>query len=110
MTIEFHTAAAIVPEKLVAFTRDELLRLSHLNKNISRAEVLMKEDETIIRSENKICEIRLTLYGDDLFSHTRSGSFEESAKEAIKELNKMVKHQVKEQKEPPDKMISTVKL
>jgi putative sigma-54 modulation protein len=110
MTIEFQTASAIVPEKLVTFMRDELLKLLHTNKNISRAEVLLKEDDTIIKSENKICEIRLTVYGDNLFTHTRTGKFEESAREAIKELKKMVKKQVKLQNEPPDKMTSTVKV
>lgn len=108
MTIEFQTVAAIVPEKLVTFMRDELLQLSHLNSKISRAEILLKEDDSIIKSENKICEIRLTVYGDNLFTHTRTGNFEASAKEAIKELKKMVKQQIKEQKEPPEKSTSTV--
>ena len=62
----------------------------------------MKEDETIIPAENKICEIRLTVYGDDLLSHSRTENFKKSAKEVIKELKRMVKQQVKKQQEPPD--------
>lgn len=110
MTIEFHTAYGKVPEKLVSDIRNEILELSHLNKDISRAEVLLKEDETIIPAENKICEIRLTVYGDDLLAHARTENFKNSAKEAIKELKKMVKQQVKKQKEPPDEMTSSVKV
>ena len=87
-----------VSEKLVSDIRNEILELSHINKDISRAEVLLKEDETIIPAENKICEIRLTVYGDDLLAHTRTENFKKSAKEAIKELKKMVKKQVKKQK------------
>ena len=110
MTIEFQTDYGKVPEKLVSDMRNEILELSHIYKDISRAEVLLKEDETIIPAENKICEIRLTVYGDDLLVHTRTENFKKSAKEAIKELRKMVKQQVKKQKDPPDEMTSTVKV
>ena len=110
MTIEFHTAYGKVSEKLVTDIRNEILELSHINKDISRAEVLLKEDKTIIPGENKVCEIKLTVYGDDLFVHARTENFEKSAKEAIKELKKMVKQQVKKQKKTPDEMTSTVKV
>ena len=110
MNIEFHTAYGKVAEDLVKKIRNEMIKLSHLNKDISRAEVVLKEEETIIPAENKVCEIRLTVYGDDLLSHSRTGSFEKSAKEAIKELQKMVKKQVKRNQEPPDQMTSTVKV
>lgn len=95
MTIEFHTPYAKVSEKQVNDIRNEILELSHINKQISRTEVLLKEDETIIPAENKICEIRLTVYGDNLLAHARSENFEKSAKEAIKKLKKMVKQKVK---------------
>lgn len=110
MTIEFQTAYGKVPEKLVNDIKNEILKLSHINKDISRAEVLLKEDETISSGDNKVCEIRLTVYGDDLFVHTRTENFKKSAKEAIKELRKMVKQQVKKQKDPTDEMTSTVKV
>ena len=85
MNIEFHTPYGKVSEKLISDISNEMLELSHINKHISRAEVLLKEDETIIQGENKVCEIRLTVYGDDLLAHTRAENFEKSAKEAIKE-------------------------
>lgn len=110
MTIEFHTAYGKVSEKLVSDIRNEILKLSHIYKDISRAEVLLKYDETIIPAENKICEIRLTVYGDNLLAHSRTENFEDSAKEAIKELKRMVKQQVKKQNEPPDEMTSSVKV
>ena len=110
MTIEFQTAYGKVPEILVNDIKNEILKLSHINKDISRVEVLLKEDETISPGDNKVCEIRLTVYGDDLLVHTRTENFKKSAKEAIKELRKMVKQQVKKQKDPPDEMTSTVKV
>jgi ribosome-associated translation inhibitor RaiA len=108
MNIEFDTNYGKVPEKLVSEIRDKILNLAHINKDISRAEVVLKEDETIISAENKVCEIRLTVYGDNLFSHSRTENFNKSAKEAMKELKKLVKQQVKKQQEPPDEITSTV--
>ena len=110
MNIEFHTPVNKVSEHLINNIRNELLELSHLNKSISRAEVMMKVDENFISTENKICEIRLTIYGDDLVTHNRMDTFEKSAKEAIKELKRMVKQQAKKQKSPPDITTSTVKV
>jgi ArsR family metal-binding transcriptional regulator len=110
MNIEFHTPYNKVSEKLISEIRNEILELSHLNKNISRAEVMMKADQHIITAENKICEIRLTIYGDDMVSHTRSESFDQSAKEALKELKRIVKQQAKKHDTPPDILTSTVKV
>jgi putative sigma-54 modulation protein len=110
MDLEFHTVYEKVSEDLVRTIRNEMLKLSHINKDISRAEIVLKEDETIIPAENKVCEIRLTVYGDNLFSHSRTGNFEKSAKAVIKELKKMVKQQVRRNQEPPDEMTSTVKV
>jgi ribosome-associated translation inhibitor RaiA len=110
MNIEFHTPFNKVSEKLVSEIRNELLELSHINKNISRAEVMLKADGHIIAPENKICEIRLTIYGNDMISHTRTENFEKSAKEAIRELKRIVRQQAKLHDAPPDIVISTVKV
>jgi putative sigma-54 modulation protein len=110
MNIEFHTPYKMVSKKLVNEIRKEILGLSHINKNISRAEVMLKNDETIILAENKICEIRLNIYGSNLFAHTHTENFESSAREAIKELTKKVKQQSKKLNEPADEVTSTVKV
>ena len=110
MNIEFHTTYGKVSEELIEKVRQKILEFSHSDKDISRAEVIMKEDESVIPSENKVCEIRLTVYGDDLLAHSRTESFKKSAKETLKNLKKMVKQQVKKQKEIPDKFTSTVKV
>jgi len=110
MNIEFHTAYGKVPDKLIKDIRDKVLEFSHVNADISRAEIILREDETIIPSENKVCEIRLSIYGDDLMAHSRTESFKTSAKEVLNSLKKMVKQQVKNQKEIPDQTTSTVKV
>ncbi len=110
MTIEFQTPYGKISEKLIMDIRNEVLKLSHKNKDILRAEVLLREDNTIITAENKVCEIRLTVYGDDLLTHARTEKFIKSAKEAIKKLKKLVNLQVKKQNEPFDEMTRTVKV
>jgi putative sigma-54 modulation protein len=110
MTIEFQTTFGKVSEKIINEIRNEIINLSHFSKNISRAEVLLKEDKTIIPAENKICEIRLTVYGDNLFAHARTENFKDSAKDALKDLKRMVKQQIKKNKEPLDEVISSVKV
>jgi len=108
MTIEFHTQHAAVSEKLLDHIRSEIMKLAHLNNDINRAEVILKEEKTIIPSENKMCEIRLTIYGDDLLAHTYSENFRKSVREVIKELKKLIKQQLAKKNEPPDIMTSTV--
>ena len=99
MTLEFQTPSGKVSDKLLSLIRNEVLKFSHMNKDISRAEVLLKEENTI-KGGNKVCEIKLAVYEDDLFVHSRSEKFEDSAMETIKELRKMVKQQVKRQRKP----------
>ena len=110
MTIEFQTPYRKVPEKLIGEIRNEILKLSRIYKNISRAEVLMRHDKNIVPTENAICEIRLTVYGDNILAHARTENFEKSASEAIEELKEMVNKQVQTLKDPPDEIISTVKV
>jgi ribosome-associated translation inhibitor RaiA len=109
MTIEFHTPYGKVTEKLLNSIRKDVLELSHINKKISRAEIELKEDQGIIKGENKICEIRLSVYGDNLFVRRCTENFEKSSKAAIKELKRLIRLQVKKQNEPPDIKLSTVK-
>ena len=97
MTIEFHTPFGKVSEKLVSSIRNDVMELSHINKKISRAEVMLTEDPGVTGVENKICEIRLSIYGETLYVRTRTEKFESSAKDALKELKRLVKQQVKKQ-------------
>ena len=88
MTIQFQTPYGKVSEKLIAFLRNEILNLSHKIKNISRAEVLLKNDTAIFNDANKMCRIKLTMPGTHLSAQYRTENFEKSAHEAINELNK----------------------
>jgi len=110
MTIEFHTPYGKISEKLVKSIRNDVMELSHINKKITRAEIEFKEDPGILHGENKVCEIRLSIYGDNLFVRRSTENFEKSSKAAIKELKSLVRQQVKKQNEPPEFLLSTVKI
>jgi putative sigma-54 modulation protein len=97
MTIEIETPHKKITEKLIRFITTEIIKLSHSITNISRAEILLREDETK-PGENKICDIKLSILGDNLSAHTRTEKFERSVKEAISELEIIGKHRLKKTK------------
>jgi hypothetical protein len=110
MTIEFHTPIGLVSEKMITSIRHDVMELAHIHKKITRAEVSLREDKKIDQAENKVCEIRLTIQGDNLFVRSRTQKFEESVKEAIKDLRKLVRGQVKHQDDLTDDVLSSVKV
>lgn len=99
MNIEFQTPYKKVTEKLIGEIRKELLELSHLNNKISRAEVILREENSFTVDENKVCEIRLNLNKDNLLVHTRKESFEKASKENLKELKHLLNKQEKKTNE-----------
>jgi hypothetical protein len=110
MTIEFHTQYAKVKDKLIEDVRTEIMKMAQSDEQISRAEIILKEDKSFIPAENKTCEIRLVIFGSDLMSYRRTNNFNNAAKGAIKELKELVNEEVKKSKEPPDVLTSTVKV
>ncbi|MDE3212657.1 MAG: HPF/RaiA family ribosome-associated protein [Bacteroidota bacterium] len=91
MTIEFETPYGKVSEKLVGYLRKEIMKLAHKRDHVARAEVSLKEDKLFLPPENKICSIRLTIFGDNLVAHSRASSFYGAAREAVADLNRKLK-------------------
>lgn len=110
MIIEIHAPHSEVNESILKPVKEKVLLFSHLIKDIVKAEIILRDDVTAAPQENKVCEIRLTLYGDILFVHRRSGSFDESACLAVIELEKAVQEQAKQQLGLPDQITSTVRV
>ncbi|AEV99870.1 hypothetical protein A4D02_25705 [Niastella koreensis] len=110
MIIEIHAPHSEVNESILKPVKEKVLSFSHLIKDVVKAEIILREDATASPQESKVCEIRLTLYGDCLFVHRRSGSFNESACLAVDELERAVLLQAKLQHGLPDQITSTVKV
>jgi ribosome-associated translation inhibitor RaiA len=110
MIIEIHAPHCEVHESILKPVKEKVLSFSHLIKDIVKAEIILRDDTAATPQESKVCEIRLTMYGDSLFVHRRSASFDESACLAVEELEKAVQEQTKLQQELPDQITSTVKV
>lgn len=109
MTIEIHSPHLKVNETTLEKIEKKIVTLSHLGEYISRAEIFLTEDQSIVK-ENKICKIRLNLISDELFINKNADSFEKAAGDAIKVLKKRLKQKAEQKNMPPDEIISTVKV
>lgn len=108
MIIGFHNPCAVITEGLIEYLREEIIKLSHQSGEISRAEVALKEEPGVNGQTDKVCEIRLAIYGDDLMTHGRAHNFWKAAENALKALKELVDQQVARRNEPPDITTSTV--
>ena len=109
MTIEIHSPNLQVSEKTIKAIEKKVLTLSHLGEKVSRAEVYMTEDPAL-PLENKVCKIKLTIYGDDLFVHKNADSFEKAAFSAIKVLKRSLKKKQEVRNSLPDELTTTVEV
>lgn len=62
----------------------------HIYYKIDAAQVCLKLEKSDV-NDNKICEIRLVVPGNDLFAKRQSATFEDAANEAIDALQQQIK-------------------
>lgn len=110
MTIELHTPHEGVQDQIVQHLKQSMIKLSQRHKTISRIEVILREDSVTDLAENKICEIRLTIYGDSLFTHSRTNDYLASAQEALNHVEEQALLLEQRNKDLPDQITSTVKV
>jgi ribosome-associated translation inhibitor RaiA len=107
MHIEFHTPAGETQEWLLDHIKQKLTELHHEFDHISRAEVYFRKHPLADDGEY-VVEIDLTIFGSSIMVEYTADSFVQSAREAIAELEKRVRDQEHEQKDPPDEIYSSV--
>jgi putative sigma-54 modulation protein len=91
MKITIQTPDFKASQQLLDFVSDRLDKLDHLNNRVIEGRVCLKLDKSSTR-DNKICEIRLVIPGDDLFVEQKSESFEMAATQAVQAVkHKLVK-------------------
>lgn len=110
MTIEMHTPHEGLQENIVRLAKQGLIRLSQNYKGVSRMECSLKECSSISPTENKVCEIRVMAYGENLFTHARTDDYETAASEAIDHISQQVALLASRENELPDNITSTVKV
>lgn len=76
-------------EELIKFVEEQLEKLTSLSDNIIEAYVVLKTEKSD-NKENKFCEIRLGIPGNDLFASKQHGTFEAAVVNTVDAL----KHQL----------------
>ncbi|MBA3705289.1 MAG: ribosome-associated translation inhibitor RaiA [Bacteroidetes bacterium] len=77
-------------KQLLSFVMEKVNILSHFHPGILAGEVCLKLESRHIL-ENKICEIRLIIRGNDLFAERQSEAFEIAIAEAIDALKGQIR-------------------
>jgi putative sigma-54 modulation protein len=75
------------------FVMDKVAKLDRFNNDILSGEVCLKLDKSSTK-ENKICEIKLVIPGNDLFAKKQCATFEEATAQAVDALH----HQLQKHK------------
>ncbi|GAB2676319.1 hypothetical protein GCM10027036_32570 [Flavihumibacter cheonanensis] len=110
MTIEIHTPKKGLEETVLRLVKLSIIRFTQVYKGISRIECTIREDSKISPVDNKVCEIRVTMYGENLFTHSRSNDYADSVREAINHCGEQIALLASKEKELPDKITTTVKV
>lgn len=107
MNIEIHSIPS-VPEEVVSLVKVGIMEFKRLNKNISRTEVSFREAHT--PADNKICEIRLNIFGDSLYTMRKAQTFKRVAGLALRHLGSVLKKQLSKGKSLSEEVVSSVKV
>lgn len=81
---DFNATAA-----LTEFIESNVGKLAQLSDKVLECRVFLKLDKSDTK-ENKICDIKLVIPGQDLFASRQSGTFEEATTQSIE----AIKHQM----------------
>ncbi|GAO42436.1 hypothetical protein [Flavihumibacter petaseus] len=110
MTIELHTPRVGLHEAIVHKAKQAIMRLRHLHKAIARLECVMREDHAMATPYNKICELRVNVDGETLFTHARSDDYASASEEAMGHMYDQVALLAARQHDLPDQVTTTVKV
>ena len=75
---------------LEIFVKEKVSKLFNQCDNIIRANVILRETEKG-NPENKLCEIRLMIPGNDHFVRKSTGVYEKSVSQAVEVLHKILR-------------------
>lgn len=89
MEINIQTLSFHASDKLTDFTLDKVGKLEDVSERIMKADVTLKTEKSESR-ENKFCEIRLAIPGNDLFAGKNSETFEEAIMKTVDALKQQL--------------------
>lgn len=89
MKITIQTPDFKADQKLLDHVTEKVQKLGRFSESIHEAIVTLKLDKSETR-ENKVCEVRLGIPGNDLFAQKQSKTFEEAAAKTIDALKSQI--------------------
>ena len=89
MKITIQTPGFKPTKKILSFITTKLKKLDQLHSGIIEGQVLLRLEKSDTRN-NKLCEIKLTIPGNDLFASKQSETFEEASSQAIAALKRQI--------------------
>ena len=92
MKITIQTPGFKATKKILSFITNKLRKLDQLHPTIMEGQVLLRLDKSDTRN-NKLCEIKLTIPGNDLFASKQSETFEEASTKVIEALKRQLSDQ-----------------
>jgi putative sigma-54 modulation protein len=93
MNIKIQSPHFKMTTDLTDFANEHVNKLGHFSDTIIEADVCLKLDKSDT-AENKVCEIKLVVRGNDLFAKKQCHTFEE----AITQTTAALKEQIRKQK------------
>ena len=86
MNIRIQSLHFKATEQLETFVQSKVDKLLRINDRIVTTDVTLKLEKSD-KHENKVCEIRLTIPGHELFAERKCKSFEEATNEVVNALH-----------------------
>ncbi|MEJ7829099.1 MAG: ribosome-associated translation inhibitor RaiA [Segetibacter sp.] len=89
MNIKIKTLGFIAKHELTDFVNEKVKKFAHLYDKIINCEVCFSVDKSDTK-ENKICDIRLVIPGNDLLATAQCKTFEEATAQAVEGLERQI--------------------
>lgn len=109
MTIEFQIPENNVKEWVISDMRDAIMRMHHEHEEISRAEICFR-DRSDASSNEKICEINISIFGDSIMVTGMAPSYELASRKAMQELGDTISLNVRSGSGLSEELLSTVSI
>ena len=90
MKLKFQSLDFTASQELTDFIKNKVAKLEYFYDEIICSEVCLKLDKSDTK-ENKVCEIRLAIPGNDLLASAQCKTFEEAAAQCVEALEKQIK-------------------
>ena len=89
MNIKIKTLGFTAKQELTDFVNEKVKKFSYLYDKIISSEVSFSLDKSDTK-ENKVCDIRLVIPGNDLLSSAQCKTFEEATAQAVEALERQI--------------------